>query len=55
MEKREGEKIGWEPVRRKGSRRFQREEIEAWKRGARKVVETVGSVLWQTKRLKQRH
>jgi len=41
--RREG--IGWEIVRRKGSRRHQGEEIEAWKRRARKVVETVGSVL----------
>jgi hypothetical protein len=39
--RREG--IGFEPVRRKGSRRFQGEEIEA--RRARRVVETVGSVL----------
>jgi hypothetical protein len=44
-EKREREGIGWEPVRRKGSRRFQGEEIEAWKRRARKVVETVGRAL----------
>jgi hypothetical protein len=42
MEKRR-EGIGFEPFRRKGSRRFQGEEIEA--RRARRVVETVGSVL----------
>ena len=41
--RREG--IEWEPIRRKGSRRYQGEESEAWKRRARMVVETVGSVL----------
>ncbi len=41
--RREG--IEWEPIRRKGSRRYQGEEFEAWKRRARRVVETVGSVL----------
>ena len=40
-----GEGIGWEHIRRKGSRRYQGKEFEAWKRRARMVLETVGSVL----------
>jgi hypothetical protein len=40
MEEMRREGIGFKPVRRKGSRRFQGEEIEARKRGARRVVET---------------
>jgi hypothetical protein len=35
--RREG--IGWEPIRRRGSRRDPGEEMEAWKRRAKKVLE----------------
>ncbi len=39
------EGIHWMPVRRKGSRRYEGELIESGKKGIRRLVETVGSVL----------
>ncbi len=39
------EGIHWMPVRRKGSGRYEGELIESGKKGIRRLVETVGSVL----------